>query len=442
MGTIEELIGADFHCPRCGRQHRVTLRDLVYQPGAWDRLPELFQKHCPGKRVRLLADQRTFQAAGEGCRDALEGKGFQVSVHLVPDPAPGESPVCDDITREMMEREIGPCDGFLAVGSGVISDLVKWIAFHGNLPYVVVPTAASMNGYTADNIAPAVRGVKTLLHGRGPVAVAADPEVLQRAPYHLTAAGLGDVLAKSVSSADWRLNRILFGDYCCEFCIELQMAADRGGSLSGEGLRSGSSEAMRALFEALALTGLLQSMAGTSAPASGGEHTVSHTLDMMSSLDHRPHDLHGRQVGIGTVFAAALYEEVLRMEKPVFSDPANATDSRFWGRLAAVVEEQHAKKRAKVTRATRLLEEDPTVWTACCEAVRPLLRSPLSIREQLEKAGAACRLSDIGVDRGRFLSAVAHLHEIRDRFTIVDVARMVSILPARAEELVDRWLED
>ena len=57
---------------------------------------------------------------------------------------------------------------------------------------------------------------------------------------------------------------------------------------------------------------------GSSLPASGGEHLVSHTLDMMSHVDGVPHDLHGRQVGVSTILVAAMYERALAIETPIF----------------------------------------------------------------------------------------------------------------------------
>jgi glycerol-1-phosphate dehydrogenase [NAD(P)+] len=328
----------------------------------------------------------------------------------------------------------------VAVGSGVISDLVKWVAFELNIPYVAVATAASMNGYASDNVAPTVQGVKRLVQARGPVAILTTPEILASAPFELTASGFGDIWAKSVSSADWRLNRILFDEYYCPLCVELQRDIEPFCLANAEKIAMRSPEAMQGLFDALVLTGVLQSMAGTSSPASGGEHVISHCLDMMSSLDRRPHDLHGRQVGVGTVVAAALYEEVMRLERPRFRDLSSDTDGPFWGRLTPAVDEPHARKKQKVARAVEAFQGDGNRWSEAREQLRPMLQSPGVIKDALRRARAAHRLTDIGADRDRFLNALLHAHEIRDRYTIIDLARSVGVLPERAEEIVDRWV--
>jgi glycerol-1-phosphate dehydrogenase [NAD(P)+] len=182
------------------------------------------------------------------------------------------------------------------------------------------------------------------------------------------------------------------------------------------------------------------SMAGTSSPASGGEHLVSHTLDMMSMLDGVPHDLHGRQVGVATILGAAIYQELMALETPVFRDSSTPTAAAFWGRFAAAVEPYHARKRAKTAEAAAILRRDPARWDTIRQRLGPGLRSPQKIKDVLRRAGAAHRLDDIGVTRERFLNAFTHAHEFRDRITILDLARIAGLMPGRAAELVDKWV--
>lgn len=441
MADIATLLGKTFVCRACGRTHSVTLREMLVADDALERLPDLCRRHMTGARVTLVADLRTRAAAGGETAEALRRAGFRVDELVLPDPAPGHSPVCDDHTRAWLEARLPPADLMLAVGSGVVSDLVKWIAGDRRLPYIAVATAASMNGYASSNIAPTIRGVKRLLYGSGPVAVVAVPQILQNAPATMTAAGLGDVLAKPISSADWRLNRLLFGEFACDFCMALIDKIEPLYTAEPEKLAPPCDrDAIGALFDALVLTGLSMSMAETSAPASGGEHLISHTLDMMSMLDGTPHDLHGRQVGLGTIIGAALYEEVLANERPTFAESATPTDPRFWGRFADEVEAEHAQKRVKAARAVAALQANPALWASIRADLRPKLRSPHAVKECLRRAGAAHRLGDIGIGRERFLAALLHAHQIRERYTILDLARAVGVLPQRAEALVERWL--
>lgn len=193
---------------------------------------------------------------------------------------------------------------------------------------------------------------------------------------------------------------------------------------------------MEALFHGLLLTGIAMTMAETTSPASGGEHLISHTLDMMSSLDGLPHDLHGRQVGLGTVLASEVYRRVIGLESPDFSRPSMEIDKEFWGVLGDEIETQYAPKAEQLQKAVEVLSRGDS-WDRLREEVKPFLRPPEQIRNCLKRAGAAYRAEDIGCSRERLLRAMLHLHEIRPRLTVMDLARLVGLLPKAAAEIVD-----
>jgi glycerol-1-phosphate dehydrogenase [NAD(P)+] len=296
-----------------------------------------------------------------------------------------------------------------------------------------------MNGYASSNIAPSIRGVKRVIPGTVPRAILAMPSVIAGAPAELTAAGLGDVIAKPVSMSDWKLNQLLFDDYYCPFCAGLVRDLEGAYLDHPEAVRARQPDALRALFEALVLSGVAMTFAGTSAPASGGEHMISHVLDMTAALQGMRHDYHGRQVGLGTLFAAALYERVLALEAPAFRYRAEPTDRVYWQALAGVVEEEHALKRSKAERAAARLAQ-PGVWERVRATLAPMTRPAAAIKDCLRKAGAAHRLTDIGCTRERFLAAAQHAHQIRERYTVIDLARAAGVLPGAAQEIIDQVL--
>jgi len=334
---------------------------------------------------------------------------------------------------------VRPCDGLVAVGSGVINDLCKWIAAQSATPYVVVATAASMNGYASENIAPAIDGVKRVISGTVPRAILAVPSIIEQAPDALTGSGLGDVVAKPVSMTDWRINHLLFNEYYCPVCAGLIADLEPMYMEHPDGIRERDPGTIRALFEALVFSGVSMTMAATSFPASGGEHLVSHVLDMTAMRDRRPHDYHGRQVGVGTIYALALYERLAALERPRFEVCVEPTDEAYWTALTPVVEEEHAGKRVRAARAVDRLGQ-PGVWDECRAIMEAGTRSAASIKACLRRAGAAHTLSDIGCTRDAFLDAVTHCHQIRERYTVVDLARAAGVLPGAAAEIVDEYL--
>lgn len=435
--TGNSLFGKTIECT-CGRRHTIEPSQVIYAEDALERLASVCSRVVEGRHAGALMDVRTRAAAGAEVADVLSRAGWEVTEVLVPDPAGGRSPVCDETTKEVLAGRINKPDIILTVGSGVVTDLGKWLALEAGVPFVSFATAASMNGYTSANVAPTIGGVKTLLRARPPAAVLSTPAVLRDAPYELTASGLGDALAKSVSSTDWYLNHLLFGDYYCPKSVGLIGQVEPTYLNHPEAIRARKPEAMEALFQALLLTGVAMTMAETSAPASGGEHLISHCLDMMSSVDGQPHDLHGRQVGVGTILTGELYRRVLAVNSPQFVDPPEDVDSAFWGPLAEVVAQHHGEKLPRLRQAREALSQ-PGTWDRLRQRLEPMLRGPETMRDCLSRAGAAFRAGDIACDRSRLLEAFLHAHEIRSRFTILDLARLLGLMPHVATEIVAQW---
>jgi len=437
VSDADNIFASTFPCS-CGRTHSIAPRQVVYADDAMDRLPAVCADVAAGRRAAVVMDARTSDVAGRAAARMLALGGWDVAEHVVPDTATGGSPVCDELAKSDLAGEIATADLILAVGSGVVCDLCKWIAFERGVPLVVFATAASMNGYTSANVAPTLAGVKSLIRARPPEAVLASPAIICGAPRELTSAGLGDVLAKSVSSADWRMNQLLFNDYYCERSVGLIAEIEPLYLQNPSGVAACDASAVGAVFRALLLTGAAMTMAESSAPASGGEHMISHSLDMMSSIDAVPHDLHGRQVGVATIMMAELYRRVMGVKSPRIHQPRQAIDRRFWGPLAGAVEAAYEQKADRLVIAAEKLARGEQ-WDRVRNLLGPMLRPPGTIRQCLRDAGAAWRAEDIKCSRERLLAALLHAHEIRPRFTILDMAWLIGVLPSAAGEIVKNW---
>ncbi|HIJ56108.1 MAG TPA: sn-glycerol-1-phosphate dehydrogenase [Deltaproteobacteria bacterium] len=436
--TLDSILDRTIQC-RCGQVHKVPVKGIFFSEDALKELPEFLTRHIQKRTAVLISDIRTYEIEGRQVKEILGDAGWSVRTIKLPDGEKG-SPVCDDRAFNDLIPQIHKSTGVcIAVGSGVINDLTKWVSFELNVPYVVVATAASMNGFTAANVAPVINGVKSLIRAHAPLGVFAQPAVIANAPYRLTAAGLGDALAKSTSVVDWELNQFLADEPFCPFCAEIINEIEPLYFNNPEGVLKRSPDGIQAIFKALIYSGLAMTMIGSSAPASGGEHLFSHTLDMMNLVDGVPHDLHGRQVGLGTVFAAALYDRLRNIDLPEYRDMPDSIDQGFWGRLAEPVETQYRDKLKKLPLIKDRLTA-PDAWDHIRRKLFIKAKSPVLIAECLRKAGAARYLRDIDCSRERARQAVLHLHEIRSRFTVVDLAWMVGVLPDAADEMIDEWL--
>ncbi|MCP4710665.1 MAG: sn-glycerol-1-phosphate dehydrogenase, partial [Planctomycetes bacterium] len=250
--NLSELLGSSFDC-QCGHRHEVPVKKVIYAEDALEHLDEVLSAFVERRRCIIVADKRTWAVAGELAQTQLNRSGWEIQTIIIPDTTFGDSD-CDDVTFSRL-RQSPPADIALAVGSGVINDLTKWLVFERKIPYVVIATAASMNGYAAANIAATIQGVKTLVAGKAPLAILGIPSIIGGAPYELTAAGLGDALAKSVSTADWMMNHIFHGEYFCRFCSEIIKNLEIYYLNHPEEIKSRQPNALDALYKALIYSG-------------------------------------------------------------------------------------------------------------------------------------------------------------------------------------------
>ncbi len=439
---LTELLGSSFDCA-CGKQHTVPTEEFIYGEDSFELIPRLINTYSTQKRCLIIADTRTYGVAGREIEGICETGGVRCD-HLIVADAGGESPAVDDRTRDVLLQQTTDASLLIAVGSGVINDLTKWAAFLQNIPYIVVATAASMNGYGSANVAATIDGLKVLFQAAAPKAVIARPDIIIKAPYELSSAGLGDVLAKPVSSADWRLNNFLFEDYFCEFSIDLLKDLEPVYLKNPEKIRSHDPEGFKALFMALFYSSVAMTITGTSSPASGGEHLISHTLDMLAARDKCSHDLHGRQVGVSSIVMAALYERTLTIEQPQFLEPPPQVDESFWGGLTPIVEKEYQAKLPKMARAAAILSQ-PGNWEALKTTLSPHLLAARKLKGCLQQAGAAHRYSDlryhnVPVEKDFFVAVVNHANQMRNRFTILDIAVLLGVMEEETEDLIKGWL--
>lgn len=439
---ITPYLGTSFDCD-CGKRHTIPTDYYRYGTDSLQELVKVAERIHSGGSCLIIADSRTWSAGGETVYNLFELSGRSVARFILPDHGT-ESPVADDTTKDYILANAPEADLYISVGSGVINDLVKWVSFLRKKVYLTVPTAASMNGYGSANVAASVDGLKVLFHAEACRALFAHPEIIYSAPDEMTSSGLGDVLAKSVSSADWKLNQFLFGDYYCQFSVDLLKDLEPVYLDNPEGIYAKDPEALKALFEALFYSSIAMTITGTSSPASGGEHLISHTLDMTAYRDGNHHDLHGRQVGVASIFCAALYQEVMAIERPSFTTVAEDIDRGFWTTLSEVVEKEYSKKLTRINEAEKLLSQ-PGNWQQLRELLKPGLIAPVRLKNCLKRAGGAHRFSDIRTNdmplsKEQFLATVLSANQMRQRFTILDLAMMVGVLPGRLEDIVDRWV--
>ena len=307
-----------------------------------------------------------------------------------------------------------------------------------------------MNGYTSAIAALTVCGLKKTLPANPPIAVIADLNVLCNAPYELIAAGLGDVMSKPVSNADWQLAHIIRGEHLCTVSLKLLHELEPLYFNNATALAQRAPEAIASLMEALCYSGISMTIAGSSSPASGGEHLIGHTLDMRAPIVGRALNLHGAQVGVATIFCATLYERLLQLDvaqvdverlvqRYVPLDEWMPKLRTFFGHTARVVFDELAVKYPKSPSEYRdELMRIVSKWDEIRHAIASVYRTPYEIREALKRACAPTTAAELGISNEEFRETVLYAHTMRRRYTVLDVAYELGILPDELDDLLMR----
>jgi glycerol-1-phosphate dehydrogenase [NAD(P)+] len=425
--------------------------DVVIGEGVVDRVAEVFERNFGDSAAVVVADVNTLEVAGQAVGRELEASGREVREPFV---FPGEPTLHADyehvetLTQALRDHRAVP----VAVGSGTINDLVKRAAHECERPYMVVATAASMDGYTSFGASITKDGFKQTMECPAPRALVADLAVLSTAPGPMTSSGYGDLLAKITAGADW-----IVAD-----ALDVEPIKPKEWSLVQEPLReatgqpaelhAGDPRAMERLIEGLVMSGLAMQGASSSRPASGAEHQFSHLWEMEGLGQHPEHGepplSHGFKVAVGTVSIAALFERVLTRDfadldpeatvraRPSWEEVERRVRDAFAGTPVedAAVTETRAKYAddATLSRRLELLRER---WPELRDRIREQLLPANRVRAQLRDAECPTTPAEIGLSAGRFKATYDRARMIRRRYTVLDLAGDAGVLDECVDEL-------
>ena len=286
----------------CGRKHTCDIKYCYIEEDACKRLTEL----CKGyKKILIVADENTFKASGEMVVNAIEKPYEKVIFSGKSVLIPNE----DAISK--VEENLKDADLIIGVGSGVIQDLCKYVSFDKKVPYFIVATAPSMDGYASSGAAMILKGMKETVSAGVPTAIIADTNVLANAPQEMIKAGYGDIVGKYSSLNDWKLSKVINGEYFCGYIYDLtKEMLERTLELSN-GLLKKDKQSVKALMEALVGVGIALSYLGNSRPASGSEHHLSHFFEITGIVFNEKYFCHGLDVAYSAVITARIREEIL-----------------------------------------------------------------------------------------------------------------------------------
>ncbi len=407
----------------CGHKHDFDLEGLYIGSGVINDVGAILKKHDFPRRILMVADGNSFRVTA-GLYERLLGDGFTVELRVYDDMK-----VADMREVEELEKLLARADGCLSVGTGSVNDICRLASFRAGKQFAIVATAPSMDGFASDSAPITKDGFKTSHPCRQPRVIIADTKILAESPNELKAAGFGDVMAKYIAIADWRVAALLHGDYYCERVAALvRRALEKMASLADK-VSVRSEEAAGAIMETLVLTGIAMQLAKCTRPASGTEHIISHYWECKKLEMGKISDYHGKKVGVATLVVADIYHKLARLnsvsahrEKPDWADiqahygPVLTPDMMKLNEPDTIVNEIEP----------RLIEEK---WSE----IRNIIEEEIPSVQKLEKlyaaAGAVTSPEEIAVDRGLFEDGIKYHIYMRRRVTIMRLLPMLDIDP-------------
>jgi len=372
------------------------LPELIMAASLRHDIDDLVAKFLPSGNVAVVDDARTSTAYGDQVFRALTGR-FEANHIMLPLGVKAD----EDALLEI-EQKSKRADLLVAVGSGTINDLVKRASFKAGKPYIIFPTAASMNGYVSKNASISVAGHKETQEAQMPLAVLVDMQVIMDAPLRLTQAGLGDCLARPTAQADWLLSHYLLGtDYdAAPFKMiaeyEEMVFAQAGAILHAD------REVMEALFKLILVSGFGMTIAGSSAPASGAEHMIAH---LMSTGEH----LHGEEIAVTTLDMATRQARMLGLTK-LRCAPADVHGDKGY-----------MKKREAIMQRFPDGMVPSALWQQAREAIATIHIEPQKLAAIRKQAGLPDDAEKLGWNAEDYRECIEQARFSRDRFTCLDV---------------------
>ena len=416
-----------------------SIAEVLIAPGALADAGALYVRVFGNNPACLIADENTWAAAGAAVEAALNADGIITRRHVFA-AKPRLKPTVD-LAEEIAAILATDTATPVAIGSGVINDVVKYAAFQLNRPYLCVATAASMDGYTSAGAPLSDKGFKKTIPTRPARAVLADLDVIAAAPPEMLGWGYGDLAGKVPAGGDWIIADALGIEPLDTVAWPMVQNGLSGWLAAPERLAQGDRAALDGLFAGLTLIGLAMEAHGSSRPASGADHQIAHIWEMEDLSQMGERVSHGACVAVGCVAVLQLYDWLLAQDlttldaakivaqapKPeqqdaliraAFGPGEIAERAVIETRAKAVTPDQH------LARLTLLAK----VWPDLATRLRARLMPAQEMIGRLHAIGAPAQSTDIGVSRDHLRATIAKARYLRDRYTVLDLLDETGLL--------------
>ena len=395
----------------CGKTHVCDIEQVFIEENAIFRLKDALKNH---DNFLVVADENTFGVAGEKTLSVLSDKTVKTVIFsgktvLVP----------DEQAIEKVNEYIDNVQMIIGIGSGVIQDLCKYVSGQNKIPYLIIATAPSMDGYASDGAAMILKGMKETVKSGLPRMIIADTLILKDAPFEMIQAGYGDIIGKFSALNDWKLSACVNNEYFCQYIYDLTFEQIQKTLSLANGIKHRDEESIKALMEALVIVGILMSFAGSSRPASGSEHHFSHFFEITGIIDNTPYLCHGIDVAFSTVITADLRQEIV---KKAFPDKLFRLSETDYENKIKDIYSSCADECIKLQKRIGNYNDKLSVYLENEQAIKDILSecpTGEEIKEMLEKVDLDINdFYNIYTDK-QIENATLYAKDLKDRYTVL-----------------------
>jgi glycerol-1-phosphate dehydrogenase [NAD(P)+] len=412
--------------------------EIVVADDAAPRLAERVAR-AGWRAAVVVADANTQAAAGGHVAGELRSAGVATSEVVF---AERSGLVADASAVAKVRFALRGGSYAVAVGAGVITDVVRYASHLEERGFVSVPTAASMDGYASSVAALDVGGVKVTQPARAPEGIFADPRVIAAAPRELAGAGVGDLLGKVTAQLDWLAAHVLYGEDYCAIIADDVLEAVALVAADVDAVLGGDLAATELLLRALIRSGLAITAFGNSRPASGCEHHASHFWDLLAARGMRAHAAHGLQVGYACRLAMSLQRFAFAggvdcppRPAPV-SDPLGVEARAWLGEPTAEIVAAVERKQRQLALVPAGWPSDQDSWRSVRTVLAPAFEHFPAAEQALARAGFAAGPGYLGLDSRTLRATFRHASRLRARYTTIDFLDSIGALEAALDDML------
>lgn len=381
----------------------------------------------------LVSDENEYLALGENVKTALCKNNDVHTVILPGDAIPDETHLVQALLEPDERKRI-----YIAVGSGTLTDIVRFASHRAGMPFISMPTAPSVDGYASTGCSLTIRKYKQTIMAAQPMAIFADLDTLVNAPKALMVAGFGDMFGKYTALADWPIGHLLCGEKFDQEIANRSRNALNTCVNQVSLLTSQRASAIQHLMEGLVEEGICMLLQGNSRPASGAEHILSHYLEMKLAREDRPPVFHGSKVGLATILIAQYYENLRqidhqemrkRLQSARLPNPENEVlrIRSIYGTISdSIIQLQKNSIYQTVEHFKEVCKRIETHWDDI-QSFAATVPTSKQIKQLLIEVGGATQPQELGLTYGDILEAIEFAPYLRKYFTILNLSRILDI---------------